>query len=137
MSDVSELRYGVHSLSREIRAHRRPGPLTETQYLVLGSLDRGGPATPAELGDGLHVRAQTLTPALNALAGAGLVRRRRDDADRRRQYVELTDEGRTVIAEDRAVRNAWLEAAMSERLTDLERGVLLLAGPVLAKLADG
>lgn len=50
MSDVSDLRYGVHSLSREIRAHRRPGALTETQYLVLGSLDRGGPATPAELG---------------------------------------------------------------------------------------
>ncbi|NMD57389.1 MULTISPECIES: MarR family transcriptional regulator [Tsukamurella] len=137
MSDVSELRYGVHSLSREIRAHRRPGPLTETQYLVLGSLDRGGPATPAELGEAHHVRAQTLTPALNALADAGLVRRRRDEADRRRQYVELTAEGRAVIAEDRAVRNAWLETAMAERLTDLERGVLLLAGPVLAKLADG
>ncbi|TWS23052.1 MarR family transcriptional regulator [Tsukamurella sputi] len=137
MSDVSELRYGVHSLSREIRAHRRPGPLTETQYLVLGSLDRGGPATPVELGEAHHVRAQTLTPALNALADAGLVRRRRDEEDRRRQYVELTDEGRAVIAEDRAVRNAWLQAAMAERLTDLERGVLLLAGPVLAKLADG
>ncbi|CAM3656466.1 MarR family transcriptional regulator [Tsukamurella ocularis] len=137
MSDVSDLRYGVHSLSREIRAHRRPGPLTETQYLILGSLDRGGPATPAELGEAHHVRAQTLTPALNALADAGLVRRRRDDADRRRQYVELTDAGRAVIEEDREIRNAWLATAMADRLTDLERGVLLLAGPVLAKLADG
>lgn len=137
MSDVSELRYGVHSLSREIRAHRRPGPLTETQYLILGSLDRGGPATPAELGEAHHVRAQTLTPALNALSDAGLVRRRRDEADRRRQYVELTDAGRAVIEEDRAIRNAWLASAMAERLTDLERDLLLLAGPVLAKLADG
>lgn len=137
MSDVSDLRYGVHSLSREIRAHRRPGALTETQYLVLGSLDRGGPATPAELGEAHHVRSQTLTPALNALADAGLVRRRRDETDRRRQYVELTAAGRAVIEEDREIRNAWLETAMAERLTDLERGVLLLAGPVLAKLADG
>lgn len=137
MSDVSNLRYGVHSLRREIRAHRRPGPLTETQYLILGSLDRGGPATPAELGEAHHVRAQTLTPALNALAEAGLVHRRRDEADRRRQYVELTEQGRAVIEEDREIRNDWLRAAMAERLTDLERGVLLLAGPVLAKLADG
>ncbi|MET9328292.1 MarR family transcriptional regulator [Tsukamurella sp. NPDC003166] len=137
MSDVSELRYGVHSLSREIRAHRRPGPFTETQYLILGSLDRDGPATPADLGEALHVRSQTLTPALNALTDAGLVGRRRDEADRRRQYVELTAAGRTVIEEDRATRNAWLEAAMAERLTPLERDVLLLAGPVLAKLAGG
>ena len=71
------------------------------------------------------------------LADAGLVRRRRDEADRRRQYVELTAAGRAVIEEDREIRNAWLETAMAERLTDLERGVLLLAGPVLAKLADG
>lgn len=137
MSDVSELRYGVHSLSREIRAHRRPGPLTETQFLILGALGRGGPATPADLGEALHVRSQTLTPALNGLADAGLVGRRRDEADRRRQYVELTAEGRAVIEEDRATRNAWLEAAMAERLTPLEREVLLLAGPVLAKLAGG
>ncbi|BDH55678.1 hypothetical protein MTP03_06170 [Tsukamurella sp. PLM1] len=64
------------------------------------------------------------------------MRRRRDEADRRRQYVELTDEGRAVIEDDRAVRNAWLEAAMAERLTPLERDVLLLAAPVLVKLAD-
>lgn len=137
MSDVSDLRYGVHTLSRELRAHRRTGPLTETQYLILGSLDRGGPSTPARLGEEHHVRSQTLTPALNALADAGLVRRRRDEADRRRQYVELTAEGRAVIEDDRAARNAWLVAAMDERLTPLERDVLLLAGPVLAKLADG
>lgn len=65
------------------------------------------------------------------------MRRRRDETDRRRQYVELTAAGRAVIEEDREIRNAWLETAMAERLTDLERGVLLLAGPVLAKLADG
>ncbi|WP_248492022.1 MarR family transcriptional regulator [Tsukamurella sp. PLM1] len=88
------------------------------------------------MGEEHHVRAQTLTPALNALTDAGLVRRRRDEADRRRQYVELTDEGRAVIEDDRAVRNAWLEAAMAERLTPLERDVLLLAAPVLVKLAD-
>ncbi|WP_019200902.1 MarR family winged helix-turn-helix transcriptional regulator [Tsukamurella sp. 1534] len=137
MSDVGELRYAVHALVRELRAHRRPTELTETQYAILGGLDRGGPATPAELGEAHRVRAQTLTPALNALAADGLVRRRRDDADRRRQFVELTPAGRAVVEADRDARNDWLDSVMDERLTELERGVLLLAAPVLAKLADG
>lgn len=137
MSEVGELRYAVHALVREIRAHRRPSVITETQYAILGSLARNGPATPAELGEFHRVRAQTLTPALNSLADAGLIRRRRDEDDRRRQFVELTDAGNAAIEADRDARNAWLESVMDNRLTELERNVLLLAAPVLAKLADG
>lgn len=137
MSDVDELRYAVHTLDRELRAHRRIGELNQTQYAILGGLERHGRATPAELADAHRVRSQTLTPALNALADAGLVRRERDEADRRRLFVELTDEGRQVVDADRRARSDWLEAAMRERLTPLERDVLLLAAPVLAKLVGG
>lgn len=142
MSNVGELRYAVHALVREMRAHRPAGAvgeaaITETQYAILGGLDRNGPATPAELGEFHRVRAQTLTPAVNALADAGLVARRRDTGDRRRQFVELTPAGHAVVEADRDARNAWLLSVMDERLTELERGLLVLAAPVLAKLADG
>lgn len=135
MSDVNELRYALHSMVRTLRANRRPAPISETQYLLLGTLARDGAASPASLAEVLGVKAQTLTPALNALAASGLVVRRRDVEDRRRQLVDLTAAGVDLVEADRRSRNAWLERAMAERLTETERGVLLLAAPVLARLA--
>jgi DNA-binding MarR family transcriptional regulator len=135
MSDVDELRFALHSLVRRLRAHRVSAELSETQYLLLGALERDGAASPARLAQEMLVKAQSLTPALNALAADGYVRRRQDDGDRRRQLVELTPSGRELVIADRESRDEWLREAMAERLTDLERSVVLLAAPVLAKLA--
>ncbi|MDF0531634.1 MarR family transcriptional regulator [Tsukamurella sp. 8F] len=135
MSDSTDLRIAVNALNRELRSHRSPAGLTQTQYTILGYLDRVGPATPARLAEYFRVKGQSLTLSVNTLTERGLVSRRQDDVDRRRQFVELTDAGRVLVDEDRAVRDVWLETAMAERLTELERGVLRLAVPVLLTLA--
>ena len=68
--------------------------LTYPQYLTLlalwGSED---PLSVGELGDRLRLDSGTLTPLLKRMEAAGLVIRRRDDADERRVLVALTDEG--------------------------------------------
>ena len=124
------------AVARQLRRHRPDHGLTLSQMQVLAEVTRTGAATPAELAARMQVRVQSLTDSINGLVAAGLVSRRADDGDRRRQLVELTDRGSALLATDRAERDAWLDTAMRENLTELEFGLLLLVAPVLRKLAD-
>ena len=137
-SDVSatELRDAVMALARQMRRHRPDAGLTLSQLEVLGEISRTGMTTPAELGARLHVRAQSLTDSINELAARDLVSRRPDPDDRRRQLLELTAAGQTLLSGDRAQRDAWLRDTMAAHLSELETGLLMLAAPVLRKLAD-
>lgn len=124
------------AVARQLRRHRPDHGLTLSQMQVLAEVTRTGAANPAELATRMQVRVQSLTDSINGLVAAGLVSRRADDGDRRRQLVELTDRGSSLLATDRAERDAWLDTAMRENLTELEFGLLLLVAPVLRKLAD-
>lgn len=124
------------AVARQLRRHRPDHGLTLNQIQVLAEVTRTGAATPAELAARMHVRVQSLTDSINGLSAAGLVSRRSDAADRRRQLVEPTEQGAALLAADRAERDAWLDTAMRENLTELEFGLLLLVAPVLRKLAD-
>ena len=134
-SPATELRESMMAVARQMRRHRPDHGLTLSQMELLGEVSRTGVTTPAELANRLHVRVQSLTDSINGLAAAGLVSRRADDGDRRRQLVELTDEGSALLATDRAERDAWLHATMRDNLTPLEFDLLMLVAPVLRKLA--
>jgi hypothetical protein len=69
-------------------------------------------------------------------AGHQLLSRRPDDADRRRQLIELTPEGLELLLRDRVQRDAWLHETMRDHLTELEFNLLMLTAPVLRKLVD-
>ena len=79
---------------------------------------------------------QSLTDSFNELVLRALVSRSPDPEDRRRQLIEITAEGQRLLAEDRAERDQWLEAAMRESLSELEYDLLMIVAPVLRKLAD-
>jgi DNA-binding MarR family transcriptional regulator len=161
-SPATELRESMMAVTRQMRRHRPDHGLTLSQLEVLGEVsrtprtrganpkprtqganpkprtrgaNRTGVSTPAELAVRLHVRVQSLTDSINELVSRGLVSRRPDDDDRRRQLVEITDEGIALLDDDRAERDAWLNATMRENLTDLEFNLLMLVAPVLHKLA--
>ena len=110
--------------------------MTLSQLEVLGDVSRAGVTTPAEVAGRLQVRVQSLTDSINELEARGLVSRRPDDADRRRQLIELTADGLELLLRDRAERDAWLSEAMREHLSELEFNLLMLTAPVLRKLAD-
>ncbi|CAJ1584955.1 MarR family transcriptional regulator [[Mycobacterium] wendilense] len=135
-TEATELRESVMALARQMRRHRRAGGLTLSQIEVLGEISRSTVITPAALGARLQVRAQSLTDTINDLESAGLVSRRPDPHDRRRQLLELTELGRRFLADDRAQRDRWLHGVMSEHLSDLETSLLMLVSPILRKLAD-
>jgi DNA-binding MarR family transcriptional regulator len=143
-SPATELRESMMAVTRQMRRHRVDHGLTLSQMEVLGEVSRsprtraasgGGVSTPAELAARLHVRVQSLTDSINELVSRGLVLRRPDDDDRRRQLIEITRAGIELLDDDRAERDAWLNATMRENLTDLESNLLMLVAPVLRKLA--
>ena len=114
---ATELRESVMALARQMRRHRPDNGLTLSQMEVLGEVSRTGVITPVELAARMHVRVQSLTDSINELATRGLVARRADPADRRRQLIELTPAGTTLLADDRAERDAWLHASMRDNLS--------------------
>jgi DNA-binding MarR family transcriptional regulator len=134
---ATELRESVMALARQMRRHRPDNGLTLSQLEVLGDTSRSGVTTPAEIAARLQVRVQSLTDSINELESRGLLSRRPDPADRRRQLVEISADGRRLLDGDRAQRDEWLQATMRERLTELEFDLLMLVAPVLRKLADG
>jgi DNA-binding MarR family transcriptional regulator len=123
------------AVTRQMRRHRPDHGLTLSQLELLGEVSRTGVTTPAELGTRLHVRVQSLTDSINELVSRGLIARRPDEADRRRQLIEITDAGRALLEADRAERDAWLHATMRDNLSQLEFDLLMLVAPVLRKLA--
>jgi DNA-binding MarR family transcriptional regulator len=134
-SSATELRESMMAVARQMRRHRTDHGLTLTQLELLGEVSRTGVTTPAELGVRLHVRVQSLTDSINELVSRELIERRPDETDRRRQLIEITDAGSTLLEVDRAERDAWLHATMRNNLTPLEFDLLMLVAPVLRKLA--
>ncbi|TPG34603.1 MarR family winged helix-turn-helix transcriptional regulator [Mycolicibacterium hodleri] len=134
--NATELRESIMALTRQLRRHRSDNGLTLSQQQILGEVSRSSVTTPAELATRMHVRVQSLTDGINLLESRGLVARRTDVDDRRRQLIAVTADGVALLEADRAERDEWLNAAMRETLTELEFNLLMLVAPVLRKLAD-
>ncbi|WP_051471476.1 MarR family winged helix-turn-helix transcriptional regulator [Patulibacter minatonensis] len=74
-------------------------------YALLAVLSNDAPGSQAELARLCSLLPAQLVPVLDALEKGGLVERRRDDRDRRRMIVRITDGGRErLAAADEAAR---------------------------------
>ncbi|MGW4486280.1 MarR family winged helix-turn-helix transcriptional regulator [Amycolatopsis sp. NPDC004368] len=67
-------------------------------YALLAALDEFGPASQAALGRRCRIDRSYVVEAVGELQAAGFVLRAPDPADRRRNVVTLTGEGRTHLA---------------------------------------
>jgi MarR family transcriptional regulator for hemolysin len=89
--------------------------------------------TQSELAEELGITGATVTHHLNALERKGLVRRWREDSNRRVQRVELTEEGVELFDRLRAVANRH-DKLLRSQLSDDEVKQL---GELLGRLAAG
>jgi DNA-binding MarR family transcriptional regulator len=94
----------------------KPAGLTALQYTALTVMDRQPDLTSAQLARNSFVTAQSMADMIVILEGRGLIRRRRDDADRRRLVLSLTATGRKMLRRFEP-RVAALEAEMLADLT--------------------
>jgi DNA-binding MarR family transcriptional regulator len=76
-----------------------------------------------------------MSQTLAELEADGLIARRPDASDGRRTRIELTQEGRDVLTEERAKREGWLAEAIAE-FTPNERETLAEAVDLLRRLSE-
>jgi DNA-binding MarR family transcriptional regulator len=94
--------------------------VNRTDVRVLDLLDLHGPMTAGELADRAGVTTGAVTAILDRLTGAGYLRRVRDDADRRKVYVELTEEATRIASEFYApIATRGTEMLMRHSVDDL------------------
>ncbi|MFE4518632.1 MarR family winged helix-turn-helix transcriptional regulator [Kitasatospora sp. NPDC056783] len=130
-----ELRAVYSRLRRTLReASGGASDLTPSQTAVLSRLINDGPASASGLATAERVRPQSMAATVAALEQQGLVGRRPDPDDGRRQVVSLTETGLAYVADRRQARQGWLTQAMADRYTEAERATVLAALALIDRL---
>jgi DNA-binding MarR family transcriptional regulator len=97
--------------------------LRSVHFAVLHRLADAGPSSQADLAAGLRIHASNLVRVLDELEGEGLIGRRRDPADRRRQVILLSSAGALALRRAEAAA-AETEAKLLAALSPAEQAQL-------------
>ena len=123
----------AHTASQAFERAMAEAGGSASAWQVLLLVRSGQMATQSKLAEAMGISGATMTHHLNALEAQGLVRRWREDGNRRVQRVELTDEG--VVLFDRLREVAMRhDARLRSKLTDEETAQL---AELLEKLLAG
>ena len=96
--DIAErIRPAMTSLYIMYFRNSQQSDLTGPQLSIMTRLKEGGPSRINRLAESEGVRMPTASNTVNQLEKRGLVRRNRDEADRRGVSVELTAEGEAEL----------------------------------------
>src|ERR1700750_409025 len=133
---AAELYEGIALAARRLRQVQVAGELPLPERAVLSRLDRAGPATAAALARAEQVSPQAMGSTLGALAGRGLVARRRDPADGRRIIMSLTPAGQEKLRRKRDSGAHQLAEVLSGRFTAAELETLAAAVPLIETLGE-
>lgn len=129
-----ELRVGMSRLRRLLKEFYDTGELTPSQVSVLSRLSKGGAATASALAAAERVRPQSVAATLAVLEERGLVQRRPDPDDGRRQLLSLSATGLEILTDGRQAGEEWLSQALQQRFTEAERRTVIEAMALLERL---
>ncbi|MHC1560526.1 MarR family winged helix-turn-helix transcriptional regulator [Actinomycetospora sp. C-140] len=131
-----EVRVAVGRLRRRLRESHDRDELTPSQTSLLSRLDRDGPQTASALAAAEGVRPQSVATSVGALEERGLVTRRPDPDDGRRQTISVSPAGRALLDSTRAAGEEWLARALHERLDEDERATVIAAMVLLDRVSS-
>lgn len=120
---------------RDVGAVAGVAGLTPSQTSVLSRLSKEGERTASALAAAEKVRPQSMAATLGVLEERGLIERRRDPDDGRRQVVTLTVAGMDHVTGSRKAREEWLAREFQERFTEDERATVIAAMGLLDRLS--
>ncbi len=129
---AAQLRLAITRTSRRLRQEAGVG-LSPSQGAALASIERHGPLTPSEVASIERIQRPTATRLLAKLEAAGLVVRHADPVDRRSSLVSVTAAGRSLLAESRAHKDAFLAQCL-RALGAEDRATLARAAELLEEL---
>ena len=113
---ANDLRPILLRLSRELRKETEDLGVTGRQVTLLWLIRNHPGLSLRELAAEERISAPALSGHVDRLEKAGLIARARDDSDRRRVGLTLTEEGARLLKRVRARRTSWL----ADRLKGLE-----------------
>ncbi|PYC66090.1 MarR family transcriptional regulator [Streptomyces tateyamensis] len=131
-----QLRVVYGRLRRRLRAVADPGGLSPAQLSALTRLGADGTSSASALAAAERVRPQSMAATLAALDQDGLISRRPDPEDGRRQLVSLTAAGQEWVAGRRQARQEWLAGVFQTRFTEQERQTVLAALALLERVSE-
>jgi DNA-binding MarR family transcriptional regulator len=123
-------------LRRRLRQVPVEGELTLPETSALARLNRGGPTTASMLARVEQISPQSMGATLGALEARGLVARQPDPEDGRRVVLSVTEAGLEVLRNKRTARIEQLAQALSEGFTPSELEQLMVAAPLIERLAQ-
>lgn len=123
-------------LRRRLQALPGESGLSSAQTSVLVRLGKVDAASASALASAEQVSHQAMAKTVAALEAAGLIQRRPDPMDRRRQLLALTDAGRDRSLGERQARQQWLARALAEQGTPEQIEAVMTAMELLGKVAD-
>ncbi|WP_413810216.1 MarR family winged helix-turn-helix transcriptional regulator [Streptomyces sp. OE57] len=130
-----EIRVVVGRLRRRFKEAYDNEQLTPSQTSVLSRLSKEGPASASALAAAERVRPQSMAATLAALDERGLIQRRPDPGDGRRQLVSVSDAGGAFLDDKRRAGEEWLARALESGYTEAERETILEALALLDRLS--
>jgi DNA-binding MarR family transcriptional regulator len=131
---AARLRLTATRLARRLRQEADTG-LSPSQLSALSVVEKHGPITIGALAGHERVAAPTATRVVQKLEEGGLVQKDVDPDDRRVTYLTITRPGRSLLAESRRRKTAWL-AGQLDALGPGQRSKLAAALDVLDSLLD-
>ncbi len=129
--DLTSVVRALEALSAWAR-RRNPSRVSASTIAALNTLERSGPLRITDLADREALTQPGTTVLVDRLEADDLAVRSPDPADKRATLVTITDAGRRLLAERRAV-----VAAELERLDPSFRDALLGAVPAIDALIGG
>ncbi|MQY21996.1 MarR family winged helix-turn-helix transcriptional regulator [Nocardia macrotermitis] len=129
-----ELRTAVGRLRRRLNELADNRELTPTQTAVLSRLGKQGDASASELAAAERVRPQSMAATLAVLDERGLIHRRPDPRDGRKQLVSLSPAGRAIFEDRSRSGQEWLARQLEDNFTEAERTTILEAAALMERL---
>jgi DNA-binding MarR family transcriptional regulator len=134
---AQELRLALGLLLRRLRqGDAGDGELTMPEASALARLERGGPATSAQLARSEQISPQSMGTTIEALRRRGLVAGAPDPRDGRRVVLSLTPAGAEALHERRNARTERLAGALRAELSGSELRTLAAAVELLERLGE-
>lgn len=139
-SDITEniliaLRRVIRAIDQHSRTLVQSHGLTGPQALLLTEIVRSGALTGSELARHASLSQATVTDIVKRLESRGLLERSRDTADKRRQLLKATDQGKLLIKQSVPLLQNRFQARLAE-LKDWEQTQLLASLQRIAEMMN-
>lgn len=132
---ASEIRHATFRLARKVRQQRAVATMPEGQFAVLGALRWHGATTLTALAEREGVTAPSMNRTVDCLEEQGYIARQRDEGDRRKVIISITDQGAAVVDETILRRDEWLARVLAD-VTAEERDTLRDAARIILEVID-